>query len=221
MYNALGLATSVSVGTSDGTLWPGESSAPASNMVKVSAEAYNADGLLEMSVAENLNPQGLSTPVDSGTVTVDSSTTGSGYLMYRRQSVQSRFGASGSSGSFIAVACVSGQWEYDNGSGLAPSARCRPTCWWPASISTRSQRPLFSIPRALATASRSATALALLRTASRSAATRPTEHARSRARPLPLSRTLPAGLHSTGMTGATGKPTWSTRPTRRATSPTR
>lgn len=82
LYNALGLATSVSVGTSDGTLWPGESSAPASNMVKVSAEAYNADGLLEMSVAENLNPQGLSTPVDSGTVTVDSSTTGSGYLMY-------------------------------------------------------------------------------------------------------------------------------------------
>ena len=117
-YNALGLTASVYVGTSDGTVWPGEYSAPASNMVQVSADAYNADGLPLMSVADNLNLQETSTSIDAGAVAVSSTTSGSGFLMYRAQNVQSRFGAAGGSESFIAVAYVDGQWEYDNGSGL-------------------------------------------------------------------------------------------------------
>jgi YD repeat-containing protein len=89
-------------------------------MVEVSANAYNADGLPIMSVADNLNLEAAATPIDAGTVAVSSTTTGSGFLMYSAQNVQTRFGASGGSGSLIAVACVGGQWQYDNGSGLAP-----------------------------------------------------------------------------------------------------
>ena len=50
-YNALGLATSIYVGTSDGTLWPGDLSATASNMVELTGYQYDfgkggGDGLL-------------------------------------------------------------------------------------------------------------------------------------------------------------------------------
>jgi len=89
-------------------------------MFEVQAYAYNPDGLPIISVAENLNAQALSTPLGAGTVAVSSTTTGSGFLMYSVQDVQTRFGACGSSGSLIAVACVGGQWQYDNGTGLVP-----------------------------------------------------------------------------------------------------
>ena len=65
--------------------------------------AYAPDGLLQMAVAQTANVQLTTTSDSDGTVPVSSSS-GSGYLMYSAQRVQTRFGASGgSSDSFIAV----------------------------------------------------------------------------------------------------------------------
>ena len=79
---------------------------------------YTADGQQQMVVAENLNLQAAANSVAGGTVPF-SSASGSGYLMYSAQDVQTRFAVSGS-GSFIAVVWNDGQWEYDNGTGLTP-----------------------------------------------------------------------------------------------------
>ena len=93
------------------------------NMVEVSANAYNADGLLQMAVTQTLNVDATVTPVSSaGTVAVSASNTGSGYLMYSAQSVLTRFALASGNDSFIAVVWNSAQncWEYDSGSGLLP-----------------------------------------------------------------------------------------------------
>lgn len=102
-----------------GTSVPGNGG---NNMVEMSSSVYNADGLSVMDFKQTANLQDASTPVAAGTVAVSSTTSGPGYLMYSGQNVQSRFSGvpTGDSASFVAVAYVNGQWEYDNGSELEP-----------------------------------------------------------------------------------------------------
>jgi RHS repeat-associated protein len=80
------------------------------------------DGILTMSVANLGNSQGVATSVSAGTVAFRSAASGTGYLMYSAQSVSSRFGASGTSSSFVAVFfnSTANCWEYDNGTTAAP-----------------------------------------------------------------------------------------------------
>ena len=73
------------------------------------------------------------TSIDAGSVAVSSGASGSGFLTYSAQNVQTRFGASGTSGSFIAV--------------LKPSAGC--LCGRPAKPPSCAPAVTFLLPSIL------------------------------------------------------------------------